>query len=251
MAISFKQFLDESINDKGILKAIFVVGIAGAGKSYTISKLKGPTSPRVVNTDRATEFLSQKYSIPANEKNWRSTFRDSSIRITSKTLFGYLNGMLPLFIDGTSNDVSNILARAGLLESLGYDVGMVFINTSLETAQDRANERAKQTNRFVNIDFIKRLYDRAEENKSYFKDKFPFFVEVNNDPGEFDDKAILATFRKVESFYDEPVLNPVGRRTIEKLENDKEKYLVPTILSEEELLKKVNGWYRSLSQDKT
>ena len=35
--MSFEQFLlNESINDKGILKAIFIVGLPGAGKSYTV-----------------------------------------------------------------------------------------------------------------------------------------------------------------------------------------------------------------------
>ena len=59
--MNFEEFLlNESINDKGILKAIFVVGLPGAGKSYTISNLKGQISPKIVNTDVALEFLSKR-----------------------------------------------------------------------------------------------------------------------------------------------------------------------------------------------
>ena len=53
---TFKQFISESINDKGIFKAVFVIGLPGAGKSYTVSQLRGSVSPKVVNTDIAAEF---------------------------------------------------------------------------------------------------------------------------------------------------------------------------------------------------
>ena len=123
--MTFKQFIDESINDKGILKAVFVVGIPGAGKSYTIKQLTGGVAPKIVNTDKATEFLSKKFEIESNSETWKSFFRDKTRPMTTAMLTNYLNGMLPLFVDGTSNDVSNVLGRAGILESLGYDVGLL------------------------------------------------------------------------------------------------------------------------------
>ena len=74
--MNFEEFLlNESINDKGILKAIFVVGLPGAGKSYTISNLKGQISPKIVNTDATLEFLSKKTNIPANSETWKTVFR--------------------------------------------------------------------------------------------------------------------------------------------------------------------------------
>lgn len=245
MKISFKQYIEESRNDRGILKAVFVIGIPGAGKSYTVSQLKGAISPKVVNTDRATEFLSKKFDMPSNNQTWRSFFRDKTRPMTVNALYNYLNGMLPLFIDGTSNDVSNILGRAGILESVGYDVGMVFINTSLDVAQERATQRGTDIGRHVNPEFIEQVYKLSEKNKEYFKGKFSFFKEVSNDPGELDNAAILKLFRQVSGFYDEPLNNPVGQRTIEKLREKKEAYLVPTIFEADDLKKKVAGWYRS------
>lgn len=243
--ITFKQYLLESINDAGILKAVFVVGIPGAGKSYTVSQLKGAISPKVVNTDRATEFLSKKFDMPSNEQTWKSFFRDRTRPMTVNALYNYLNSMLPLFIDGTSNDVSNILGRAGLLESVGYDVGMVFIDTSLEVAQERAKKRGADIGRHVNPEFIEQVHRLSEKNKEYFKGKFSFFKEVSNDPGELDDAAMLKLFRQVSDFYTEPLDNPVGQRTVEKLREKKQAYLVPTIFTEDVLKKKVAGWYRS------
>ena len=244
MKTTFKQFLDEGINDKGILKAIFVVGIPGSGKSYTVSKLKGTISPQVINTDRATEFLSKKLKVDASQENW-PMFKDSAHRITTSQLFNYLNGLLPLFIDGTSSDVSNILARAGILESLGYDIGVVYVSTSLDVALDRAKKREQDIGREVSVDFIKKVHEMSEANKEYLHGKFGFFKEVSNDPGELTDEVMLDLFTKVSGFYNEPLKNPIGKRTVEKLANAKQKYLTPSIFEPDALKKKTEGWYRS------
>ncbi len=73
-------------------------------------------------------------------------------------MFQHLNGMLPLFVDGTSNDISNVLSRAGILESVGYDVGMVFIDTTLDAALSRADQRGKEINRHVDPKFIEKVF---------------------------------------------------------------------------------------------
>jgi hypothetical protein len=46
------QELNESINDKGIFKAVFMSGSSASGKSYVISKItSGQIQPRMVNSD--------------------------------------------------------------------------------------------------------------------------------------------------------------------------------------------------------
>jgi len=243
----FKQYLhtlEEGINDKGIFKAIFVVGIPGAGKSYTISKIKGVVSPQVINTDRASEYLAKKLGITSGEDNW-SLFKDSAHRITVNHLTQCLNGMLPLFVDGTSSDVSNILARVGILESIGYDVGCIFVETDLDVAIDRAERRAAAINRTVPQDFIKKVHALSQENKEYLKGKFDFFKVANNNPGSLDDSSMHALFKQTQSFFDGPLKNPVGIRALQTLKENNEKYLSPLVFSEEELKTKAVGWYRS------
>ena len=241
--ITFKQFIDESVNDKGILKAVFVVGIPGAGKSYTIKQLSGQITPKVVNSDKATEFLSKKFGIASNDETWKTFFSDRTKPMTMNLLANYLNGMLPLFVDGTSNNTGRILSRVGILESIGYDVGMVFINTKLDAAKERAAKRATEIDRHVSTDFIDKVHAEAEENREYYRGKFDFFKEVNNNPGELDDAAIMKIYRQVAGFYSQPVNNPVGRRLLEKLQAANEKYLVSTIFSKDDLDKKVATWF--------
>ena len=244
--MSFEQFLlNESINDKGILKAIFIVGLPGAGKSYTVSNLKGQISPKIVNTDAALEFLSKKTNIPANSETWKAVFRDSTKKMTSTMLYNYINGMLPLFIDGTSNDTSNILSRAGILESLGYDIGMIFIDTDIEIAKQRATERAEKIGRTVDPSFIDKVYKESEANKKYFQSKFSFFKVYENNGQGLDNDLMQKLFKQVQGFYTEDVQNPVGARNLEKISEEKEKYLVPALFSEETLKNKLSTWYKT------
>lgn len=237
----FKEFMFESIEDKGIMKAIFIVGIPGSGKSYSAKKLSGTVSPKIVNTDRAIEYFIMK-GHNVTPDTWPK-FKDDSHRITKSALGNYLNSMLPLFIDGTSNDASNVLARAGILESLGYDVGMVFIETSLETAIRRANERLKITGREVGEDFIRHVEKQSEENRKFFASKFSFFKTIKNDDGELDDATLTKAFKAVQQFYNEDVQNPVGKRFLEKMREDKLKYLAD-VMDQDVINRKLDGWYK-------
>jgi predicted ABC-type ATPase len=241
--LSFRQFLDESINDAGILKAVFIVGLPGAGKSYTLKKLVGKISPVVVNTDRAAEHIGRKKQIVITSKNWAEHIEDDALRITSTMLTNYLNGLLPLFVDGTSNNVARIMHRYGILESLGYDVGIVFVDTPIETAIQRAKERSKNIGREVDEDFIREVYSTNEDNVAYLKSKTSFFKKITNDH-TLDDETLQQAFKSVQGFFSGNVMNPVGKRTIEKLRASKQKYLTPTIMDEQHLKNLVIGWYK-------
>jgi len=216
----------ESINDKGIFKAIFLTGNPGAGKTYTIDKITdGGIMPRIVNTDKFSTIYG---------------FSDDTKQLVRNVLKNYLNGMLPLFIDGTSSDISNVYSRKGILESLGYDTGMIFINTSLETSLQRNRNRDK----FVDEDFVKRSYEKIEKNKEYYRKTFGYFYEVNNDIGELDNDTILNAYKSSYNFYSSDINNPIGVRHYEEMKQNRYRYLTDGIISEQELDKKLLTWYR-------
>jgi predicted ABC-type ATPase len=243
--LTFKNFISESINDKGILKAVFIIGLPGAGKSYTVTQIRGSISPKVVNTDKAAEFLSTKWNKSINAETWHA-FKDTSHKITELMLTNYIDSMLPLFVDGTSNDVSNILHRMGILESMGYDIGMVFVDTPLEVAIKRAEARALKIGRHVDADFIKHVHEQNAENAAFLKAKVKFFRKVdNNSDSGLDNSEMDNAFKAVQSFFTEPLENPVGTRLIEEMKEKKLKYMCPEIIPKEMLAKKVQGWYKS------
>ena len=243
--VSFKEFISEGIEDKGILKAVFLAGSPGAGKSYTIGKISdGSIEPRIVNTDKFFEFLSNKIRVKldtlAGAENAWSFASDKTKQLTTSSLSLYLNSMLPLIIDGTSSNPNNLLMRVGILESLGYDVAMVYVKTDLETAIKRVQGRDRK----VPEEFITKVFNEMTESEDFYRSKFVNFVEINNNDGELTDAAISAAFKKMRSFYSADVKNPVGKRIIEQLRDGKQKYLVPAIIEKSELQKKLDMWYR-------
>lgn len=241
----FKEYyLQESIEDKGIFKAVFFGGSPGAGKTYTKNRINdGQIDPRVVNTDTYYEFLARSSDIDlGDDRRVPRWIIDQSKVLTKKQLVQNINSMLPLYIDGTSANASNLLKRQGILEGFGYDVGMVWVNTSLETAIERAKERERN----VNEDFIRRTFEKLEENKSYYKTKFSTFVEVDNDEGALTNEAILNAYKKVSGFYDSSINNPIGKRNVDKLREMKEKYLSPELYDMSDIERQINIWYKKV-----
>ena len=233
--MNLKHFvlLTEGINDKGIFKAIFMAGSPGSGKSYIRKKISsGAIDAKIVNTDKYTEFLGM--NVP-----WLSV-KDKIKKLTINEFVLYINGMLPLWIDGTSSSLSKVAKRNGILQSLGYDTALLFVNTNLETALERASKRK----RVVSPDFLKQAYANIKKNKKNLISLFTKHFEVQNNEGELTDQVILKAFKIAESFFLTPIQNPYGKEIVNHLKTDKEKYLIPTEYNTLKSIKqKLSGWY--------
>jgi len=229
------RYLTEGINDKGILKCIFMVGHPGSGKTYSLTRIKsGRVEPRIVNTDR---------SYPLFKEWWNDDWGKISVKVKTLTinqLALYINSLLPLVIDGTANKTSVILRRVGLLESFGYDVGAVAINTSLETAIERASRRK----RHVDPEFIKTVYNQVNKAKSFYRSKFHTWIEVDNDEGMLTDEVIMRAFKFMGKFYHSPLVNPVGVETVEEMKENGWKYLDPNVRPLKEIQNVLGAWYK-------
>jgi len=235
------EFINESINDKGIFKAVVFGGTPGAGKSYVLDQISnGGIGARVVNTDKMLEFLGKQQNISLGSKDNQRALLDQSKNLTISQFANYINGMLPLFIDGTSSNAPNTLRRVGILESFGYDVGFVWVETDLEVAIKRASQRDRK----VDPEFIKHVHSISAENKEYFASKFSNFTTVKNNDGELTNQAVNKAFNQVSNFFTQPVQNPIGKRKIEHLQQTGDAYLVPSTISQADLSNVLKGWYR-------
>jgi predicted kinase len=234
--MKFKFYLDdiisESINDAGIFKAIFMIGPPGSGKSYTLSQLSSGRIPvKIINTDKFFEYFGNN---PA--------FVDKSKQLTSKQLTFYLNSMLPLFIDSTSSNPNNLIRRKGLLESIGYDVGAIFVHTDLQLALKRVGNRERK----VPEEFIIKVYNQIESMKDFYKGHFSTYYEIDNGQGELTSETLLRAFRRVSAFFSAPLENPIGKSLVEKMKLEKDKYLTPNIYSLDYLRTLVSVWYSKI-----
>lgn len=237
-----EEILAESILDRGIFKAVFMGGAAGSGKSYVAKKIKsGSIEPRIVNVDTHIEKFGAGSKGDEQWADVYDTFWDKSKHLTMSQLLLYINSCLPLFIDSTSTEPSNLVRRYNVLENIGYDMAFCFVDTSLETALQRNKDRQ----RTIPDELVKDYHDKSQKTKSFLRSKFPLFMEVKNDKGELNDEVVLNVFKKMLFFYDSPVQNPIGQDVIQKMRDNGYKYLTPELYSMSELKGMISSWYRS------
>ena len=107
---------------------------------------------KLINNDAAFEKYLQDAGLdPSDPDNISSPqgqeIRDKAKRITKSLLAMHLGQKLGLVIDGTGKDYEKISKQAQTLRQLGYEVGMIFVNTDLETALTRNKSRERRPHR--------------------------------------------------------------------------------------------------------
>jgi len=225
--------INEGVYDPNILKAIFLAGGPGSGKSYAANKVFGvddimkstsATGLKQVNSDPAFEMFLKKAGVdPKNlskmtDKVFKyytdnpNSARQKARRMKSKLQSMYEDGRLGLVLDGTGANFSKIAKRKKRLESIGYDCSMVFVNTSLKVAQKRNLMR----DRVLPADLLEKSWNDVQNNMGKFQSLFgsSFVIIDNTEVGDFNkmhaDK-IKATSRLVSK----PLKNKIGRKWIQ------------------------------------
>ena len=138
----------EGIHDPGIFKAVILAGGPGSGKSHVAKKLGlGHMGLIVVNSDLFfVQLLKRKglsLKMPENEIEDREVARMMAKTATDKRLKSLIDARLGVIIDSTSGDQGKTTKIINMLMKSGYDVKVIFIQTSLETAKMRNKARAR------------------------------------------------------------------------------------------------------------
>ena len=173
--ISFNE-LQEGVYDPNILKAFFMAGGPGSGKSYVVQRTTGGLGLKIVNSDEIFEkklkAAGLSLKMPDNEQSMRDPIRDKSKVLTKKRKEGYLDGRLGLVIDGTGHDYEKIAYQARQLEELGYDTFMIFVNTSLDIALQRNAERKRSVPESIVIKSWNDVQKNIGKFQNYFRGNF-------------------------------------------------------------------------------
>ena len=146
----FQQYINEGVYDPSIFKAFFLAGGPGAGKSWVSARALSGMGLKVINSDNAfaSKLKKEKMSLDFAAHNEKEIIKRDKIRSQSKRVAGMqlsmaLEGRLGIIIDSTARDVEKIQQEAQNLRSIGYDIHMVFVNTSLEVALERNKSRPR------------------------------------------------------------------------------------------------------------
>ena len=206
--------LREGVYDPNILKAFFLAGGPGSGKSYVVRRTTGGLGLKIVNSDDAFEKLLRdaglSLKMPPEEEEPRDIVRAKAKSLTKRRQANYLEGRLGLIIDGTGKDYDKIAKQATQLKQLGYDVHMIFVNTSLETALKRNAERERTVPRSVATKSWKTVQNNMGKFSQYFRQNF---VVVDNNDSEED--VMGPVYKQVMSLAKKKVQNRTGLNWIQ------------------------------------
>ena len=149
--IEFKEFLAEGVYDRNIFKAFFLAGGPGSGKSWVSGKTLSGAGLKVINSDDQFERMLKKERMSLDFKGYsdaelirRDEIRAKAKRMTAASLGAAIEGRLGLIIDSTARNVPKIESEQTHMKAIGYDTFMVFVNTTLEVAMARNNERPRK-----------------------------------------------------------------------------------------------------------
>ena len=139
------DLLKEGVYDPNIFKAVFLAGGPGSGKSYVTSKVIGGLGLRIVNSDRFFTRLLKKSELslkmPDSEEHERNQKLVKAKELTAAQTKILMKGRLGMVIDGTGGNYKIIEDQVEELRKVGYDCYMIFVNTSLEVALQRNENR--------------------------------------------------------------------------------------------------------------
>ena len=180
---TYDQFIREGVYDPNIFKAVFMAGGPGSGKSFIAGKTTGGLGLKMINSDTPFErFLKKEglsLKIPEAETEKRDVERARAKKVTASKKFHAVKGRLGILIDGTGHVYEKVAKQASMLQQIGYETSMVFVNTSLEVALHRNEQRARS----VMPKLVKKSWQDVQNNMGKFQQFFGpgnFFIVDNN-----------------------------------------------------------------------
>jgi predicted kinase len=239
--IKLIDLLNEGINDPGIFKAVFLAGGPGSGKSYVASQLFGIPEKlnvsafglKLVNQDTELERFLKKYFGTVDIDNMPdelfrqltdpksddySGMRTHTKALSKERLRLYTQGRLGVIIDGTGHKFKDVQKERQKLVKLGYDTFMVFVNTSLDIAQQRNEERP----RVLPKDVVETYWNNVQKNMAFFQGMFGnanFMLVDNNatlNPKQAQKKFNMLVTKGIGKFIKKPIRNKIAKKWIEK-----------------------------------
>ena len=208
--ITYEQFLKEGVYDPNIFKAVFMAGGPGSGKSFIAGKSTGGLGLKMINSDIAFERYLKKEGLslkmPDSETAERDVERARAKKVTASKKFQAIRGRLGILIDGTGHKYDKVAKQAVMLQQLGYETTMVFVNTSLEVALHRNEQRSRS----VKPTLVKQSWQDVQNNMGKFQNFFgpsQFFIVDNN--GVEEDMLDIST-RHIKRAVSKPVSNVIA-----------------------------------------
>ena len=195
-----------------------MAGGPGSGKSYIVKRSTGGLGMKIVNSDIAFEKLLKDADFDFDFRDMspektleRDKIRKRAKEVTAKMQSNFVAGRLGLIIDGTGAEYSKIERQKRLLQQLGYDTYMVFVNTSLDVAIERNNERRRK----LPLDIVKTYWNNVQSNIGKFQRLFGMSNMIILDNNEKNDKIFNTVFKIISKLSKKKVKNYIAKQWID------------------------------------
>ena len=228
-----EALISEGVYDPGILKAFFMAGGPGSGKSYVATELfdfpKGAVSSvsyatglKLINNDNAFEKALKQAGYSPSEladyakdpEVWDEVMivRDHAKKLTKKMQQNYINQRLGQVIDGTGKDYKKIEHLRKVYQDLGYDTYMVFVNTSKKVALERNRMRERK----LDDGMVAQMWQEVQDNLGKFQRLFGPNNTLIIDNSSYENKDVISLAEKeIERHLNTPVQNLLGKKWIQ------------------------------------
>jgi len=212
------EFVQEGVNDPAIFKAVFIIGGPGSGKSYVARQLGFSALGYVnINSDIAFEYLMKKHELdpkmPPEQQSKRDVVRQRAKDITADKSELAIDGRLGIVIDGTGDDYEKVSKLKENFDALGYNNFLVVVNTDLEVARRRNQQRA----RTVPDDIVVNSWYSVQKNIGKFAQIFENVSIIDNSgDSESTNSQIQNTYIKLVKFTKQPPTKPIAKKWIEQ-----------------------------------
>jgi len=212
----FKQIIQEGVYDPGIFKAFFLAGGPGSGKTYVTNRATGGMGLKMVNSDIRFERYLQKAGLslkmPDSEASARDPLRQRAKQITGDQMDRYIRGRLGLVIDATGRDYDVINRQRSMLQMLGYDSYMIFVNTSLQVALERNRTRTRSVPEAI----TRKSWQTVQNNIGKFQNLFGRSNMIVVDNNNAKENELLNVYKEVRRLINVPVRNYVAKKWVER-----------------------------------
>ena len=202
--IDFQKYITEGVYDPNIFKAFFLAGGPGSGKSWVSERTLSGMGLKVINSDTIFARALEKESMSLNfaQSDAKEVARRDDIRSKAKARTGVqlklaLEGRLGLILDSTARDVARIESEANTMRHIGYDVHMVFVNTSLEVALKRNQMRPRKVPDAIVISNHKQVQQNIGKLQNLFGTSNFIIVDNNKVAEDVNPKVYKAIRRMV------------------------------------------------------
>lgn len=210
--------LKEGVFDPSILKAFFLAGGPGSGKSFISNKVTSGQGYKFINSDvffekllRSANMSMDINSMTPDEYEAAMAMRARAKQSYNKAEETYLSGRLGVIYDGTGDDYTKIQGLKSKVELLGYDTYMIFVNTSLDVAKQRNLKRERS----VPESLVINSWAAVQQNIGKFQNLFgnANFIIIDND--EYKEDILNKVWKQIRRISKSPVKNPLGKKWID------------------------------------